>query len=97
LGLDVSDPQQRVAALQQAEARFGAIDFLVNNAGIDFLGAIEEQDEADYRKIFEVNLFGAVALLRLALPVMRARPRYDREHVLDGWNRKPARQRLLLG
>jgi NAD(P)-dependent dehydrogenase (short-subunit alcohol dehydrogenase family) len=50
VGLDVSDPRQRVAALQQAEARFGAIDFLVNNAGIDFLGAIEEQDEADYRK-----------------------------------------------
>jgi NAD(P)-dependent dehydrogenase (short-subunit alcohol dehydrogenase family) len=75
VGLDVSDPQQRVAALQQAEARFGAIDFLVNNAGIDFLGAIEEQDEADYRKIFEVNFFGAVALLRLALPAMRARGR----------------------
>ena len=75
VGLDVSDPQQQVAALRQAEARFGAIDFLVNNAGIDFLGAIEEQDEADYRKIFEVNFFGAVALLRLALPAMRARGR----------------------
>jgi NAD(P)-dependent dehydrogenase (short-subunit alcohol dehydrogenase family) len=75
VGLDVSNPQQRVAAVRQAETRFGAIDFLVNNAGIDFLGAIEEQDEADYRKIFEVNFFGAVALLRLALPAMRARGR----------------------
>jgi NAD(P)-dependent dehydrogenase (short-subunit alcohol dehydrogenase family) len=70
-----STPCTRVAAPQQAEARFGAIDFLVSNAGIDFLGAIEEQDEADYRKIFEVNFFGAVALLRLALPAMRARDR----------------------
>jgi NAD(P)-dependent dehydrogenase (short-subunit alcohol dehydrogenase family) len=42
---------------------------LVSNVGIDFLGAIEEQDEADYRKIFEVNFFGAVALLRLAPPL----------------------------
>src|SRR5947209_14231178 len=41
--LDVSDPEQRAAAVGQAEARFGAIDVLVNNAGIDFLGAIEEQ------------------------------------------------------
>jgi len=73
--LDVSDPQQRIGAVRQAEGRFGAIDFLVNNAGIDFVGAVEEQDEADYRKIFEVNFFGAVALLRLALPSMRARGR----------------------
>jgi NAD(P)-dependent dehydrogenase (short-subunit alcohol dehydrogenase family) len=58
--LDVTDPQQRVVALRQAGERFGAI---------------EEQDEADYRQIFEVNFFGAVALLRLALPAMRARGR----------------------
>jgi NAD(P)-dependent dehydrogenase (short-subunit alcohol dehydrogenase family) len=51
------------------------IDYLVNNAGIDFVGAIEEHDEADYRQIFEVNFFGAVALLRPALPAMRARGR----------------------
>ena len=73
--LDVAAPQQRIEALRQAEERFGAIDYLVNNAGIDFVGAIEEQDEADYRQIFEVNFFGAVALLRLALPAMRARGR----------------------
>ncbi|HEY2750730.1 SDR family NAD(P)-dependent oxidoreductase [Phenylobacterium sp.] len=75
VSLDVTDPRQRVEALRQAEARFGAIDFLLNNAGIDFVGAVEEQDEADYRKIFEVNFFGAVAMLRLALPAMRARGR----------------------
>jgi NAD(P)-dependent dehydrogenase (short-subunit alcohol dehydrogenase family) len=75
VGLDVTDPQQRIEVLRQAGARFGAIDFLVNNAGIDFVGAVEEQDEADYRKIFEVNFFGAVAMLRLALPAMRARGR----------------------
>ena len=53
----------------------GDIDVLVNNAAIDFIGAIEEQDERDYRAQFEVNFFGAVALLRLVLPGMRARKR----------------------
>ena len=49
------------------------IDVLVNNAGIDYIGAIEEQEERDYRAIFEVNFFGAVSMLRLVLPGMRAR------------------------
>ncbi|HEY1536096.1 MAG TPA: SDR family NAD(P)-dependent oxidoreductase [Polyangiaceae bacterium] len=71
--LDVTNVEQRVAIVSQAEARFGGIDVLVNNAGIDFLGAIEEQDERDYRAQFEVNFFGAVALLRLVLPGMRRR------------------------
>jgi NAD(P)-dependent dehydrogenase (short-subunit alcohol dehydrogenase family) len=58
----------------QTEARLGSIDVLVNNAAIDFLGAIEEQDERDVAQ-FEVNFFGAVALLRLVLPGMRGRKR----------------------
>jgi NAD(P)-dependent dehydrogenase (short-subunit alcohol dehydrogenase family) len=73
--LDVTDPAQRADAVRQAELRFGAIDVLVNNAGIDFIGAIEEQDEDDYRRVFEVNFFGPVALLRLVLPGMRERGR----------------------
>src|SRR5258708_9047453 len=71
--LDVTKLEQRVAAVQQADARFGGVDVLVNNAGIDFLGAVEEQDERDYRALFEVNFFGAVPLLPLVLPGMRAR------------------------
>jgi NAD(P)-dependent dehydrogenase (short-subunit alcohol dehydrogenase family) len=73
VGLDVTQSQQRIAAVQQAEVRFGGIDVLVNNAGIDFVGSIEEQDEEDYRALFEVNFFGAVAMLRLVLPGMRRR------------------------
>jgi len=75
LTLDVTKPEHRSAAVEQAETRFGGIDVLVNNAGIDFLGAIEEQDERDYRNLFEVNFFAAVALLRMVLPGMRARKR----------------------
>jgi NAD(P)-dependent dehydrogenase (short-subunit alcohol dehydrogenase family) len=71
--LDVTQAGQRVAAVQAAEAQFGAIDVLVNNAGIDFVGAIEEQREQDYRAQFEVNFFAAVAMIRLVLPGMRRR------------------------
>ena len=73
LALDVTNAEQRAAAVQQTEQRFGVIDVLVNNAGIDYIGAIEEQEERDYRAIFEVNFFGAVSMLRLVLPGMRAR------------------------
>ena len=73
IGLDVTQPQQRIAAVERAQAHFGGIDVLVNNAGIDFLGAVEEQREEDYRAQFEVNFFGAVAMLRLVLPGMRRR------------------------
>src|ERR1700720_4690215 len=73
VGLDVTQPQQRMAAVERAQAHFGGIDVLVNNAGIDFLGAVEEQREEDYRAQFEVNFFGAVAMLRLVLPGMRRR------------------------
>jgi NAD(P)-dependent dehydrogenase (short-subunit alcohol dehydrogenase family) len=71
--LDVTQPPQRIAAVERAQAHFGGIDVLVNNAGIDFLGAVEEQREEDYRAQFEVNFFGAVAMLRLVLPGMRRR------------------------
>jgi short-subunit dehydrogenase len=73
VAVDVADPTQRQNLIDRTHGRFGKIDYLVNNAGIDFLGAIEEQHEGDYRKVFEVNFFAAVALLRLALPAMRAR------------------------
>ncbi|MFI6739326.1 SDR family NAD(P)-dependent oxidoreductase [Nonomuraea sp. NPDC050451] len=92
LPLDVTDPQQRENGVKKAEEHFGGIDILVNNAGIDFIGALEEQDENDYRKLFEVNFFGAVALTRLVLPGMRARGRGTIVNVssMDGLASLPA-------
>ncbi|MBF4571819.1 SDR family NAD(P)-dependent oxidoreductase [Herbiconiux sp. VKM Ac-1786] len=72
--LDVTRADQREAVLSTAE-RLGGIDVLVNNAAVDFVGAIEEQTDADIRSQFEVNLFGALALTRVVLPGMRARRR----------------------
>ena len=71
--LDVTDADLRRVAVQRAQEWSGAIDVLVNNAAVDFIGAVEEQREEDYRAQFEVNFFAAVELTRLVLPGMRER------------------------
>jgi NAD(P)-dependent dehydrogenase (short-subunit alcohol dehydrogenase family) len=73
LKLDVTQPEQVAAAVKAAEARFGAIDVLVNNAGIGYFAAIEEGDAAEVRKMFEVNVFGLTSMVQAVLPGMRQR------------------------
>lgn len=74
LPLDLARAQGQVDdAIAQAEARFGGIDVLVNNAGLVYFGAIEEGEDSSIRELFEVNVFGLAALTRAALPGMRAR------------------------
>jgi NAD(P)-dependent dehydrogenase (short-subunit alcohol dehydrogenase family) len=72
LALDVDKQGQIDAAVKAAEARFGRIDVLVNNAGYGYLAAVEEGDDADIRAMFETNFFGLAAVTRAALPIMRA-------------------------
>jgi NAD(P)-dependent dehydrogenase (short-subunit alcohol dehydrogenase family) len=71
--LDVRDDEQVKAAVAQAEAKFDAVDVLVNNAGHGYRAAVEEADEAEVDKLFASNFFGAVAMIKAALPGMRAR------------------------
>nr|WP_315430647.1 oxidoreductase [uncultured Albidiferax sp.] len=73
LQLDVTQPDQVDAAMQAAKARFGDIDVLVNNAGIGYFAAIEEGEEAEVRKMFEVNVFGLSRVVQAVLPGMRKR------------------------
>jgi NAD(P)-dependent dehydrogenase (short-subunit alcohol dehydrogenase family) len=73
LKLDVTQPDQVAAAVKAAEARFGGIDVLVNNAGIGYFAAIEEGEEAEVRKMFEVNVFGLSRMTQAVLPGMRKR------------------------
>jgi len=75
LQLDVTKPAQIAAALQAAEARFGGIDVLVNNAGIGYFAAVEEAEDAEVRKMFEVNVFGLSRMIQAVLPGMRQRRR----------------------
>ncbi len=73
LKLDVTDPAQVAAAVAAAEARFGHIDVLVNNAGIGYFAAVEEGEDAEIRRMFDVNVFGMGTVLRAVLPGMRKR------------------------
>lgn len=73
VALDVTEPNQVTAAVQQAETRFGGIDVLVNNAGYGYRAAVEEGDDADVRTLFETHFFGTVATIKAVLPGMRAR------------------------
>ena len=61
------------ATVQDVIDRHGRIDVLVNNAGRTHVGAAEETTDAELRDLFEVHLFGPVALTRAVLPHMRSR------------------------
>ncbi|MFP5311562.1 MAG: oxidoreductase, partial [Actinomycetes bacterium] len=73
LPLDVTDKAQIGTAVKTAEDRFGSIDVLVNNAGYGYRAAVEEADDADIRRLFDTNFFGAVDMIKAVLPGMRAR------------------------
>ena len=80
LELDVTDPIEIEAAVKSAERHFGGIDVLVNNAGIGYFGAVEESDEDDVRRMFEINFFGLANMTRAVLPIMR---RQRRGHLVN--------------
>lgn len=67
--LDVDDD----ASVARTFDRVGPIDILVNNAGTSPVGAVEEFPLAQWRSLFETNLFGVVRCTQAALPAMRAR------------------------
>ena len=75
LSLDVTQPAQIAEAVRATEAKFGAIDVLVNNAGYGYMAAIEEGDDEDVRAQFEANVFGLIDMTKAVLPGMRARGR----------------------
>ncbi len=81
LQLDVTDTGQIAAAVAEAQARFGRIDVLVNNAGYGYQAAVEEGEEQEIRARFDANVFGLFALTRAVLPSMRAR---GSGHVVGG-------------
>lgn len=72
LAMDVSDDVSMQAGIDKIVAETGRIDVLVNNAGYGSYGAVEDVPMAEARAQFEVNVFGAVRLIQLVLPHMRA-------------------------
>ena len=73
LQLDVTNRDEAEGAVAETEKVFGKIDVLVNNAGIGYFAAIEESEEKEVRRMFEINVFGLGRMTHLVLPGMRKR------------------------
>lgn len=71
LELDVTNPGQVKTAVTQAHAHFGRLDIVLNNAGYSLVGTIEEAGADDVRAMYETNIFGALAVIQAALPLLR--------------------------
>jgi len=71
LKLDVTNKADVVETVKTAQATFGSIDVLVNNAGYGYVGAIEESDEDEVRAMVDTNFFGLSRMIRAVLPGMR--------------------------
>jgi NAD(P)-dependent dehydrogenase (short-subunit alcohol dehydrogenase family) len=70
--LDVTDPESVRAGVGEAEALTGGpLGLVVNNAGWALFGAVEDVDPDLARRVFDTNVFGALAVLQAALPGMR--------------------------
>ncbi|ALM83326.1 oxidoreductase [Bordetella sp. N] len=78
--LDVTDVDAVPKVVAGIEAEVGPIDVLVNNAGYGHEGVLEESPLDEMRRQFDVNVFGAVAMMKAVLPFMRAR---RRGHILN--------------
>lgn len=78
--LDVTDFDAIPGVVAEIEASFGPLDVLVNSAGYGHEGILEESPLEAMRRQFEVNVFGAVAMIQAVLPAMRTR---RRGHILN--------------
>jgi NAD(P)-dependent dehydrogenase (short-subunit alcohol dehydrogenase family) len=59
--------------IKEVEAEHGAVDVLVNNAGYEIVGPVEEVPLDEVRRLFDTNVFGLIRLTQLVLPAMRRR------------------------
>ncbi|CAH2772852.1 MAG: Dehydrogenases with different specificities (related to short-chain alcohol dehydrogenases) [uncultured Paraburkholderia sp.] len=78
--LDVTEFDRIDGVVADIEASVGPVDVLVNNAGYGHEGVMEEAPLAEMRRQFDVNVFGAVAMMKAVLPYMRKR---RRGHILN--------------
>lgn len=69
---NVTESDSVAAAVSAVAARFGQIDILINNAGISAVGTVEENDESEWKRVFDVNVFGMARVSAATLPWLRA-------------------------
>jgi NAD(P)-dependent dehydrogenase (short-subunit alcohol dehydrogenase family) len=75
LALDVRDARSAEAAVAAAEERFGSLDILINNAGVDRTVPFDELSIEEWDGVLGVNLRGAFIMARAAFPRMKERGR----------------------
>jgi short-subunit dehydrogenase len=71
--LDVTNAEQRISVIEEAEWRFRGVDVLVNNAGVSYRAVVEHVAEEERLLQMDVNFRSPTELIRLVLPGMRAR------------------------
>ena len=69
---DVSDSASVTAAIDTVAAELGGIDIVVNNAGIGAQGTVETVDDAEWARVFSINVTGMARVASAALPYLRA-------------------------
>jgi len=97
---DVTDDAAVRAAVAEAGRVLGRLDIVVNNAGIGAAGTVEDNDDAEWHRVLDVNVLGIVRTTRAALAAAPpggagARPGRDRQHLLDRGHRGPAAARAV--
>lgn len=71
LPCDVSDDASVRKAVEEAAQQLGGINILVNNAGVGAQGTIEDNDDDEWHRVFDINVVGMVRVTRAALPYLR--------------------------
>lgn len=71
LKADVTDDASVAVAVEAAAEQLGGIDIVVNNAGVGAIGTVETNPLDEWRRVFDVNVFGIVRTTRAALPHLR--------------------------
>ncbi len=68
---NVSDDASVKAAIDGTVAAFGGVDIVVNNAGIGAIGTVEDNDDAEWARVWDINVVGMVRVSRAAMPHLR--------------------------
>jgi 2-keto-3-deoxy-L-fuconate dehydrogenase len=81
---DVTDDGQVRQAVAEAVAALGGLDILINNAGIGAQGTVEDNQDEEWRRVMDVNVFGMVRVARAAMPFLRvAVERYGQAAIVN--------------
>jgi NAD(P)-dependent dehydrogenase (short-subunit alcohol dehydrogenase family) len=71
VAVDVSDDSSVRAGIERVAEQLGGLDILVNNAGIGAQGTVEDNDDAEWARVLDINVIGMVRVARAALPLLR--------------------------